>query len=501
VKIFTDTKEISDEDDDEVVELVRLTNINVVANGIVDRAANRATFFALKRDSGMEDKTKQAPSEGMSNEALHAAQEERSKKYGIEILDGASLTFPKDYPTELDKYGDPVNLAYPVDTEGRARNARVRFKQNYSQYSEEKSRNVVHERIVRAELSMGIKPDFNPDDKLDAALPSDLKEKMQDAGKAGAMTEDKSEDKSEKAQTNRQMARDLIWSVMNEIDGGALDSEEEKQTRDAIVSAIRELLAKKLEGMEKAEDEGGESQDEPPADTPAETQELPSDQELESEQMASEKADHDARGEARQVLYSALDEINNGAVDTEEEKQTRGAIISTIRAFIGQKLDDPSSDGGGQPAEGDTPQEPESMACGDDSRKAGRPQFSKARVAKIKEAVATLNKMLDDIGEMVSDQASQKSDDKPVQEPELNPDDEMLKEVESLKSQIDSMKDDLSQKSSEIESLKTQLGEASRKAQQAAPPATFDVDGRRADIKPSEPKKRVNPLNMRLGRD
>lgn len=123
---------------------------------------------------------KQVPVDDASNEEKREAQAARSEEFGIEALEdqGENLSFPADFPEDLRLYGDPVNLKFPNDTEERAANARVRFKQFADTYSEESSRAVVHERIVRAELREGIEPGFDPEDPLDALLPTDLKDEL-----------------------------------------------------------------------------------------------------------------------------------------------------------------------------------------------------------------------------------------------------------------------------------------------------------------------------------
>jgi len=125
---------------------------------------------------------KQAPSKDMDKDKLEELRSQRSSKYGIEVLEeGSKLTFPAGGPEKLELYGDPVNLKYPVDTKGRAANARVRFKQFADTYKNSKSKAVVHERIVRAELGFDIEPDYDPKDPLDKLLPSSLRSKMKEA--------------------------------------------------------------------------------------------------------------------------------------------------------------------------------------------------------------------------------------------------------------------------------------------------------------------------------
>ena len=118
------------------------------------------------------------PTESMTREELRDAQKERSDKFGIEVVDGSALTFPKGFPQTLSDYGDPVNLKFPFETIERARNARVRFKQFANQiYDETKSKRIVHKRIVLAELSFGINVTIDLGDDLDLLLPASFKDK------------------------------------------------------------------------------------------------------------------------------------------------------------------------------------------------------------------------------------------------------------------------------------------------------------------------------------
>lgn len=120
------------------------------------------------------------PETGASTEDKRAAQVARAKKFGVEALidKGERLSIPSGFPDDLALYGDPVNLKFPMDSEGRAANARVRFKQFADTYTKEKSKRIVHERIVRRELSLGIDAAFDEDDHLDLLLPKELRDQM-----------------------------------------------------------------------------------------------------------------------------------------------------------------------------------------------------------------------------------------------------------------------------------------------------------------------------------
>jgi len=115
------------------------------------------------------------PTDEMTRQELRESQEERAEEFGIEVVAGSALTFPKEFPEDLSLYGDPVNIKFPFDTKDRAANGRVRFKQFADQiYAEEKSKQIVHERIVRKEIEFGIVPVLDKSDPLDALLPQSL---------------------------------------------------------------------------------------------------------------------------------------------------------------------------------------------------------------------------------------------------------------------------------------------------------------------------------------
>lgn len=156
----------SQENNDDVTQAQALILVALNEKGLLDLPINKATV----------------PDASASNDAKRKAQASRSKQFGIEALDGKGerLTYPKGFPTELKLYGDPVNLMFPLDPAGRARNARTRFKQFAdSIYEKDESKRIVHTRIVDRLLAIGAAPSFNPDDPLDALLPSRLKDKLQ----------------------------------------------------------------------------------------------------------------------------------------------------------------------------------------------------------------------------------------------------------------------------------------------------------------------------------
>lgn len=115
-----------------------------------------------------------------SIEEKRAAQTIRAKKYGIESLEGKGerLSFSPGYPTDLDSYGDPVNLIFPFRPDRGARNVRLRFKEFAPNYDKETSKKIVHTRIVKRLLSIGATPSFDPENSLDKLLPQDIKDKL-----------------------------------------------------------------------------------------------------------------------------------------------------------------------------------------------------------------------------------------------------------------------------------------------------------------------------------
>lgn len=197
------------------------------------------------------DVIKQAPRDGMSREQLLAAQKARAQEYGIEILEGAALTFPAGFPTDLRLYGDPVNLKFPVDSAGRSANARTRFKQfAEGTYAETKSRRVVHERIVEAELGFEIVPEIDPDDPLDRLLPTELRDRIAELGKADHEVQtDAAVDGIEKASHNVTVTvpiaklneeKRLVTGIVLEPD--EVDAQGDTITEEEIAAAAHRFL-------------------------------------------------------------------------------------------------------------------------------------------------------------------------------------------------------------------------------------------------------------------
>ncbi len=143
-----------------------------------------------------EGEDEQAPAEVPDAEApdeeKKAAQDARAKEFEIEALGGtdAGMSWPKDAPTKLDLYGDPVNLKYPLGGTGneadpeRIRAAVSEFKQAAGKY-QAASRGKVYGRIIAAALAAGIDVTYDPKDPIDQLLPGDVKAKLEELNKAG----------------------------------------------------------------------------------------------------------------------------------------------------------------------------------------------------------------------------------------------------------------------------------------------------------------------------
>lgn len=323
--------------EEEEDEVNRLTHIVTHKVDLVDKPANKRPFLIVKRDdSEPEDKQGDlAPSDDMNDEKLRELQAQRSEHYGIEVLDEAALTFPKDFPTSLDEYGDPVSLKYPIDSEDRAANARVRFKQFANEYAEEASRAVVHERIIRAELSFDIEPSFDPKDDLDALLPKDLKDQLManeeesTKEKAEAMTRAVREDIADQI-------RQLHWGV-NEIEWGLemCGSVDGAAVPEKISEAIEQLLvdfdemAKKYGGeTAPAEDEQApesEEEDEPEPAAAAEEED-----EEEPEEMAAPEGKSDPTAKRVVIPWEDAEDFE---IDPAKREELRG-MLRMVRAKL-----------------------------------------------------------------------------------------------------------------------------------------------------------------------
>jgi hypothetical protein len=184
---------------------------------------------------------KAVPDASASTEEKRDAQKARSKKWGIEALEGKgeALTFPSGGPEREEDFADPVNLKYPVYTEANAANARVRFKQNADVYEQEKSKAIVHERIVRAEMKFAIEPSFDPDDPLDALLPGDLKDELSKAApsqvtKRGELLVLKAEEGKDPSAEVR-MFGIVMKPEVPDVEGDVTSQEEIRQANDRFM--------------------------------------------------------------------------------------------------------------------------------------------------------------------------------------------------------------------------------------------------------------------------
>jgi hypothetical protein len=192
---------------------------------------------------------------------------------------------------------------------------------------------------------------------------------------------------------------------------------------------------------------------------------------------AAEKAERTAREAARELLWAVMDDVNNGAVDTDEEKALRASIIEVIKEQVSAKMDS------GEPAE---PSEA--------SEKAGRPQFSKARMGELMAAYDALGKVLESVNAVAAEEMAQKAAGDDAPDDADTPD---APDVEALTAQLAAKDTELEAATAEIASLKSAADAAARRA---APPATLGVEGQ-TNEPAAPPKKRINPLNMRIGQN
>lgn len=157
-----------------------ILNKNVV-DSLLNPNARLIQSLENELEQGENAIQKVVPDTDASTEEKRSAQKQRSVQYGIEALEGKGerLSYPAAYPkTEVD-YGDPVNLMFPIAPEGRARNARTRFKQFADDiYEMDKSKKIVHTRIVERLLKIGSKPSLSEDDPLDMLLDQGLRDRM-----------------------------------------------------------------------------------------------------------------------------------------------------------------------------------------------------------------------------------------------------------------------------------------------------------------------------------
>jgi hypothetical protein len=165
----------------------KLEDLNVFKVDIVSKPSTGDKFIVVRsEDENDQEVERQVPDKDASDDTKRKSQKKRSEKYEIEALEdkGENLSYPKNDPTKEALYGDPVNLKFPLGKDDnkinqkRANNARTRFKQFSDTYSKQKSKKIVHTRIIEAQLKAGSNPAFDPEDPLDKMLPKDTKDKM-----------------------------------------------------------------------------------------------------------------------------------------------------------------------------------------------------------------------------------------------------------------------------------------------------------------------------------
>lgn len=157
-----------------------LGDMKMKAQGLSKSAAEAARVTRMAKVLKFAVAKVLAPDPDAEKEENEKRREDRSKKWGIRVLSDSALTFPKGFPQDLDLYGDPVNLKFPVDTAARAANAAARFAQNRGAYTEAEQK-IVFTRVVEAEIRHGIKP--TPNEKLRALLPQRLLDEIDAAEK------------------------------------------------------------------------------------------------------------------------------------------------------------------------------------------------------------------------------------------------------------------------------------------------------------------------------
>ena len=247
-----------------IKKVKRLVEMFTDELSIVTRGANGHKEWLMVKSDGdigqivIEDVDKAVPAKDATTEAKEKAHQARSRQYGIEMHNDASMSYPAGAPTTERLYADPANLKYPMAYEGasspdpaRTRNALARFKQNYQTYSEKASRARVYERIVRAAMSLGIDVSYDANDPVDQLLPGDLKTRLQ-----------KSDDESaEESSTDLESTE----SDTSESETATSDEDEIEETDwldDIQKSVKRPIDDEWFAGIQKTIDSVDESQDE-----------------------------------------------------------------------------------------------------------------------------------------------------------------------------------------------------------------------------------------------
>lgn len=156
-----------------------LTDMDIQFVSLVTAGANRQKKFLMVKTA------KVVPDADADETIKKAAQGARSERHGIEILkDGNALSYPAGLPTIESMYGDPVNLKYPFGGDDNNDDLDITaktlagFKRDVESYTDERSRQVVYERIVRKALAAGVGVAYNNDDPVDVLLPQELKDTL-----------------------------------------------------------------------------------------------------------------------------------------------------------------------------------------------------------------------------------------------------------------------------------------------------------------------------------
>lgn len=224
---------------------------------------------------------RQAPEEmepvGEDEEDLKKRLAIRSQHFGIEALSDGALQYPADAPTDLALYGDPVNLRYPMAEAEKAGDARAQFKQQFGSYQKEESKAVVHNRIVARQLALGLDPDFDATDSLDALLSDDLKEALGVAPQGDGQGSNEGETSETEATKNARKQRRTLNpdDAFDETDFGSVYVDLGKSQVAmlghiaSMVDSMREALIQLVENTKPTGQ--NEQQEEPPPQSQGQT--------------------------------------------------------------------------------------------------------------------------------------------------------------------------------------------------------------------------------------
>lgn len=120
---------------------------------------------------------KSVPTAEMDESQLKEAQGERAGRFAIEPLDGATLKFAEGDPTDLETWGDPVNLRYPLSSSDQTTAALAAFEKEAGDYSRPRSQKIVFSRIVAKALEQGVPVDGSSE-LVTKLIAPDLKRKI-----------------------------------------------------------------------------------------------------------------------------------------------------------------------------------------------------------------------------------------------------------------------------------------------------------------------------------